>query len=231
MRPWVQIPPPRPFVTILVMLGVFTTSLVGVLVLWLAEVYRRNHKVSNELARKIIHTVHALVVVCWAWFVSYEFIIWAEVLFLAVVIVARHKNFMPWLRRVNRISWGEFFFPAGIIAAALLEPPVFVFAIALLHVGIADSLAAIIGKNYGKKYFYKIHGYQKSFAGLAAFWTASLLILTIFIAANPEAFDHAAWTLILFLPLSLTALEGLSIWGSDNLTIPLAVTVSLTSLL
>jgi len=65
-------------------------------------------------------------------------------------------GFFQSIEQVKRNTFGEYFFPLGILSVALLNPQKEIFTIALLCVGFADGLAALIGQKYGRKNRYKI---------------------------------------------------------------------------
>lgn len=209
------------------MAWILFTSAVGILVLALSENLRRRYKLHNELSRKIVHSVHALSIATWPYFVSYKFIIVAELLFLLAVAIAHKNRLFDWLRDVSRKTWGEFFYPVGIIITALLAPQAWIFVVVLLHIGVADSLAAIVGKRYGQKTSFKIFHYNKSVAGMLTFWVVSLAIVSVFTLTHQSYFNESAWSVIIVLPVVLSVLEGLSVWGTDNIVIPLAVLAGL----
>lgn len=213
------------------MIPVAITVAIGSLILGLSEWARPRRKIGNELSRKIVHMVHAGAVAFWPFFVSYKFVIGVELVFLAAVLLARYFKLFSWLRLVGRKSWGEFFFPLGIIATALLAPPPVVFCFAILHLALADSLAALAGQKFGKKNSYKIFAQTKSISGSLVFWLVSLVLVSVFITLKPEnGLMAITWPYVLFVPIAATMLEAFAPAGTDNLTVPIFVAVALNAL-
>lgn len=189
---------------------------------------RRRLGVSNEDSRKTYHIVHALILASAPFLVSYGFIIALEVLLLAQMIVVRHFKLFPWLYKVGRISWGEYFGIAGVILIALMKPNKWIFLAALLHLGIADAAAALVGKRYGKKHQFKVFGQIKSWPGSAAFYVSSFILTYVVILASQSGGD--AILLVALLPILATTAEAVSPYGLDNFAIPVLVTLVLSTL-
>lgn len=186
------------------------------------------HRVASpELSRKIVHMVHGLVIATGPFFVTYKTIILVECFLLATAIVAKRLGWFKGLSAVNRLSWGELAFPLGVIVSALMAPPAWVFAVAMLHVGLADAVAALVGKNYGKHPF-KVFGQKKSLEGSSAFFIVSGLTMILLLTAAPM--DIAIhMSLVLVVPFASTLAEAATPFGLDNFVIPVVV-VALLSL-
>lgn len=202
--------------------------LAGVLVLAGSELIRRRLGVANENARKTYHVVHALIFSAAPFLVSYNIIIGLEVLILLEILAVKKFNLLPWLYNVGRISWGEYFGIAAVIALALIEPNKWVFLAAMLHLGIADAAAAVVGTRYGRRHQFKVFGQTKSLQGSLAFFVASLGLTTLVILVSNSTSD--SMLLIALLPLITTAAETVSPYGVDNFVIPLLVVMVLNSL-
>lgn len=198
------------------------------IVLW-SEHLRSKRIISSELSRKIPHLVAALVYAASPFLVDFKVIIYLALLNLVGAVLARKYNWFSQARKVDRKTWGDFFFPAGVAATSLMTDSKWVFAAAMLNLGIADTLAALIGKRFGGKHTYKVAGQTKSLAGSLAFWVASVLITALAL----QQLDISAqmfWPIIFWLPLALTAAENAGVYGLDNLTIPVLVVATLNFL-
>ena len=202
--------------------------LAGLAVLAISEFVRKRLGVSNEDSRKTYHVIHALIIASAPFLVSYKIVIILEVLLLAEMMAVKHFNLLPWLYNVGRISWGEYFGVIGVITIALLKPNNWIFLAAMLHLGIADAAAALVGKRYGKKQQFKVFGQIKSLPGSAAFYIASFILTYIVILASQSAGD--AVLLVALLPILATLAEAVSPFGSDNFVIPVLVTLVLGTL-
>ncbi len=196
---------------------------IGGLTVLLAEKLRSRRKINNETARKIIHIAHALTVSTWPFFVSYLFIICVEIVFIFVVVLSRKQGWLSELRNVQRASWGEIFFGLGVILAAALRPSSTAFLIAMLHLGMVDSLATLVGQRL-KSRAYNIFGQRKTVAGTAAAAISSIGVIAGLAVFGNTVFTVSSYVLsLLIFPLVTTFAENFSPYGSDNLTIPLAV--------
>lgn len=195
------------------------STMIGGLIIIVAETLRLKKLISNESSRKSLHMAHGLVVITWAFITSYSFIVMAEAVFLLVVLLARYFKLMQPLRSVNRTSWGEVFFPLGVIGLALLMPSKVVFLVAMLHLGVADAVAALVGRRF-KKGKYHVFSQRKTVAGSSAFFLTSLIIILGLLLFADQSYPVAA---LLIIPPITTLAENLSPYGSDNFTIPLLV--------
>lgn len=203
------------------------SCVLGVILVGLTYILKSKHIVGNETARKMVHFAHALTVAGWPVFVGYWFVIIAEILFLAVVLAAHEYKLFHSLRKINRKTWGEFFFPLGVIVLAVIAPATWVFAFALILLGLADGTAAIIGKR-ATKYHYSMFGHKKTLAGSASFYLVALLVSVIAVCAvSGQLLPSQVWAAIVTIPLLTTFIENVSPYGSDNFTVPLAVYLGL----
>lgn len=210
------------------MLSLLWIISVGLLLLVALEFARRRLKISNEESRKAYHVVHAIIISIAPFLVSYRIIIVLELVLLASMLVVRTFNLFPWLYRVGRLSWGEFFGVAAVILIAWFEPSKWVFLAAMLHFGVADALAAIVGKRYGKNYQFKVFGQKKSWPGSVSFYVASCVLTAVVILAAQSS--NGAVMLLVALPVLTTLAEAVSPYGLDNLAVPVLVTAVLNSL-
>lgn len=197
--------------------------ILGGSVVLLAEFLRHGRLIKSETSRKMIHMAHCFVVAGWPFFLPYRFIFLAELLFVAVVLTAQHINLFKPLWLINRKSWGELFLPFGVITMCLFRPPAWVFAVALLHAGVADALAALLGKRI-KSQAYTIWGQKKSVAGTLVFAFSSLVILVVAFQYLTPAYSAKQFHYSLLSIVSLTTLmENFSPYGTDNVFVPLTV--------
>lgn len=195
-------------------------GLVGGAVAVATEWLRHRKRLPNEIARKILHALHAIVIVLWVQGLqTYSPIIIAEVLFIFVVVLARYRGNLAGLRAVGRRTYGEVLFPIGVIVLCLWQPRHTFFAISMLQLGVSDALAAMVGTQV-KSYVYKVAGYRKSLAGSGAFFLSSIAIFGAYATAH-SSFDLLLASLVVLASIILTVVENLSPYGLDNITIPL----------
>ena len=79
-----------------------------------------------------------------------------------------------------------------------------------------DGFAAIVGKSMKSKE-YKVFGCTKTLAGSCVMFVMSLIItISVFTYSNTELFFVKA----ILLSMIATALEAISVKGTDNITVP-----------
>jgi len=205
--------------TILVILVTFCI-LVG------SEYLARSKDIHAELTRKLVHVAVGTFVAFWPFFLSWREIQVMSLAFFVVICLSIKFNIFRSIHAVKRSITGEVLFAVVIGLLATIVTNKWVFLAAMLHLSVADGLAAIIGLGWGEKNTYKVFGRTKSIAGSAAFLVTSICILTMY-----GLFAHGSTSLatFLWLPLVATALENVAVQGTDNLIMPLFIALVLTS--
>lgn len=207
-------------------------SLAAIFALLLATEYSwRKNKLHPEMARKIIHILVGTYIAFWPFFMSWGVIQVLSLLLFIGIYLSHHFGIFGSIHHVKRSTTGELFYPISIGIIALLEPPAWVFAAAVLHMAIADGLAALVGSHYGKTNQYKIAGHVKSVAGSAAFFLASASIITVVFIFNLSMIGPAGIIILICLPLLVTLIENFFVGGIDNVLVPLSVAITLDILI
>lgn len=205
------------------MIAASGASLVVLLFLLIAEEMREKRKIAGESARKFVHITVGVFVASWPFYLSYFTIQVLCVAFLAAVMISRHFNVFPAIHNIYRKSWGEVLFPVGIALTAFLAYSPWIFAAAILHLGLADGLAAVVGEGYKKARAYTVFGQKKSVAGTLVFWVTSMAITAWLTWASPLELGHLALPLIIGLPFVASLVENISPNGTDNVFVPVVV--------
>lgn len=203
-----------------------TVSVVLALLL-ISEAWWRIRKPHGELSRKFIHITVGTFVAFWPYFLTWNQIILLSIAFIGSVLVSRYFGIFTAIHSVERPTWGEvcFALAVGILALVTREPAIYTAAV--LHMGIADGLAAIAGKKWGAHNSYVILGHTKSIAGSLTFLVVSLWIL---IGYNNGAAVLLQPLQLLGIAAVAMVLENISLRGLDNLSVPLFVAAALTIL-
>lgn len=200
-----------PFVALI--FAVFIIFLVAVE--WWVSGLKLQGGIKGEVVRKLIHIGSALLLLAAPQLLSPMEIVFLLVLVALVLGLGRALGIIHSMHTVQRRSWGELFFPLGIAINALLFLPAFphAYAVGILTLAIADSLAALVGSTWGRHKI-PVMDRRRSFEGSAAFIAATAFILLWF---------GAPMGVPLLIGLFLLAImEALLPWGIDNLTIPVA---------
>lgn len=200
------------------------------LLLMISERLYKKKVVGAEVSRKIVHMGTGVIVAFTPYFLSWSAIQLLSLLFFVGVLISGKFKLFRAIHSVKRVTKGEILYACGIGLCAFIEPAAWIFTAAILHLAVADALAAVVGSKWGSKTRYTLLSHGKSVIGSLTFFYVSALILIsayFFVSAanRPDPY------LLLFLtPLLLTVLENVSWYGLDNVTIPLMVIVLLSSL-
>lgn len=201
---------------LLAILGVF-------IILVASEFLWRKKIIRGETARKFVHILVGSFVAFWPYFLSWQQIQLMSLAFLVVVIISWQKNIFHAVHQVQRKTWGELFFPIGIGLSAVIAPEPLIFTAAILHLSLADGLAAVVGKKYGLLHQYKIGNYTKTLMGTLTFWFTSTLIIFATLLISSSDSQWSMIPIIVWLPLTATLIENVAVMGTDNLFVPLLI--------
>jgi len=195
-----------------------------------AEKIQKNERLNPEVTRKFVHITVGSFVAFWPFLMPDEVIYVICLAFVAVILVTRLSGWFPSIHKVPRKTWGDVLFPVGIAGTLWLAQDPWIFTAAILHLSLADGLAALVGEKYGKTNAYKILGYKKTVAGNAAFFVISLGITTALVWLEPSGFSTIAVPALMLVPIFTTTIESLSVRGSDNIFVPILLTLLLNAL-
>lgn len=204
------------------MLAIILSVMALFALLFIIEFLGRKKVVGPELKRKSFHVISGSFIAFWPWLMSWRVI---ELLALGMLIgvVANYQlGAFNFRKGLGRKTYGDAFLAVAIVAAAYFAGSKIFFALAILNVSLADGLAALIGKRYGKNWRYQVFGQAKTVIGTMTFWLVSLIVaaVALLFAKHQISFNDYVWMIILLPPI-MAALENFSFLGIDNLTVPL----------
>jgi phytol kinase len=205
--------------TILVVLVTFCI-LIG------AEYLSRSKQIHAELTRKLVHVAVGTFVAFWPFFLTWREIQLLSLAFFLVICISIRLNIFRSIHAVKRGMTGELLFAIVIGLLALISTNEWVFAAAMLHLSLADGMAAIVGLGWGDTNSYKVMGKTKSIAGSVAFLVSSFCILALY---GLLAHSTTSFLTILWLPILATITENVAVNGTDNLVMPMLIAIVLTS--
>lgn len=205
-----------------IMLAVFA-CLIGIFgLLVIAELLGKHRLLKGEYHRKFLHIAGGSFIAFWPWLISWRAIQVIALSMLAVMVANHYLGFLNYRGRIGRASYGDMFLALAIFLAASLTNNNIFFAIAILEVALADGLAAVAGIAYGKRWVYKVFNSKKTVIGSMVFWIASVCILGAgLLPAHNIITFQSYYLLLLLLPPLFTLVENFSVFGLDNLVIPL----------
>lgn len=198
-------------------------------VLVLSEILCRKRILKGEYARKFVHITCGTFAAMWPLFLSRWQIVALATLFAVAVVVVKSFRLLRSFRAVRRATYGEILYAVGIIASALVFQDGRIYALAVLHMALADGLAAVVGVYAGKKgHIFKFRGNKKSVAGSVTFAVVSFCLNVAFWLTLPVGQQVVGEVTLLFAflfsmssALILMCAEIMSPRGSDNVIVPL----------
>jgi phytol kinase len=186
---------------------------------WLSQAKPGTYSV--EFTRKFIH----IAVGMWAYgtvllFETRAFAIIPPVAFVFINALSYWQGTFKAMETGEKGQLGTIYFPISfaVIIWLLWSQPHLLVA-SLMPMTWGDALAAVVGRRIGRR-SYTILGSTRSLEGSAVMllvsWVATLVPLLLFVSMPPvTALVIAAVT-----ALGATAVEAISPWGIDNLTVP-----------
>lgn len=192
-------------------------------ILCLAEFGWHKGWMESELGRKAVHMSVGTFVAFWPFFLSWWQVQLLSAAFLVVVLLSKSLNTFSVIHSVQRPTYGEICFALVVGILPFITQDRGIYAAAVLLMGLADGLAAVIGTKYGNTTRYHVLGHTKSIAGTLTFFVVSLAILAGYVAFSPAGFSP--W--LILIALLATLIENIAVMGLDNLFVPLVAALAL----
>jgi phytol kinase len=202
---------------------------IAIVVLWIgllllvASLLNRFGNGNAEVVRKVVHIGTGNVILLAWWLHIPAFVgFGASVLASIVTFLSYSFPILPGINSVGRKSLGTFFYAVsiGILVAWFwtINRPQYA-ALGILVMAWGDGLAALVGQKFGK-HPYKIWDNLKSWEGSGTMAVISFIVSgLIFLSVNGN--NWQTWIVSLSVALVATILEAFSVYGVDNLTVPL----------
>ncbi len=195
------------------------------IILLLSEHLSRRKKTNSEFSRKAVHILVGCFVAAWPWLLDWWQIQLLAIGFILGVTISQYAGIFKAIHAVQRPTYGELCFGAAVGLVPLITHNKWMFAVAILHMALADGLAAVVGVTYGRSNQYKVWGHAKSLAGSLTFFAVSVVLLVAYsLLVGPIGWEH-----VLAIALVSTLLENIALYGLDNLFVPLLVVIVLQS--
>lgn len=195
--------------------------------------YRKWMGADGEWLRKLAHIGTGILSISLPWIFSSRvpvFILCGAsiALLLAIRYLAPIRNRMSGvLDDVSRESWGEVYFPVSVaLLYQLAHGGKLVYAVPLVVLTLADTVAALTGAEYGK-HGYTATGVTKSMEGSIAFFCAAFFSVHVALLVFSDAGRIETLLISLNIGLIVMLLEAIAWRGLDNIFIPLGVFILL----
>jgi phytol kinase len=201
--------------------------------LFVLRLYRKRAAADAEWIRKLAHIGTGLLSIALPWIFSGTlpiFIICGAS--VALLLALRYvplvkKRFFGVLHDVSRQSWGELYFPVSVaLLAHLAHGDKLLYAVPLVVLTLADTVAALTGAEYGK-HGYAATGATKSIEGSIAFFCAVFFSVNVALVVFTQVGRIETLLISLDISLIVMLLEAIAWRGLDNIFIPLGVFILL----
>ncbi len=202
---------------------------IAIVVLWIgllllvASLLNRFGTGNSEIIRKVVHIGTGNVILFAWWLHIPAFVgVGASVLASVVTLLSYSFPILPGINSVGRKSLGTFFYAVsiGVLVAWFwtINRPQYA-ALGILVMAWGDGLAALVGQRFGK-HPYKIWDNKKSWEGSGTMAVVSFIVSCL-IFLSVQGNNWQTWIVSLSVALLATTLEAFSVYGIDNLTVPL----------
>ena len=192
-----------------------------VLVSLALEAIHRKFRIDSKITRKVAHVASGFVAVYFFYFLSFWEYALLVAFFVVFFLIAYRFRFFHSIHLTERATYGEIFYPVGVLAVIFLSyDNKFVAISAIAVMTISDTVAELVGTILAKK--------TKSYAGSVGFLLSAIVL--VFGVGLVFKVDYSAINIIKMLSVccAATITEAFSYYGSDNLTVPVAVVLFLT---
>lgn len=199
-------------------LAVGAASVMFVSVLVAAEAATRRWAIDPEVSRKLVHLSSGVLAAGLPLVMSFPAIVALALLFVPVMVVFRRMGLFPAAHGVERKTWGEAYFPLGVLLAAVLLPRSTPYAYGVLVMGVSDPFASFGGQRYGRR-AYRLLGAHKTYLGSTVFFVTTLA-LTLGTVALADGLSARSIAVVPILAGALAIVEGFSGGGLDDVVLP-----------
>lgn len=212
-----------------VVAGLVGSAAAFIALLTLAEASARRWHLQAEVGRKLAHVSSAVTAAALPLVLPFPAIAGLAAAFVPFMILSRRCQLFPVLHSAERSTFGEIYFPLGVLAAALLVPDGPAYSFGVLVMGIGDALASLIGQRFGRKE-YRVFGAMKTYLGSAAL-LATTLVLGVLTAAILVGISGNVVLIVIGIAAVITIEEGVFGGGADNVVLPVTAAALLRALI
>lgn len=203
--------------------GLVISGWVGLCFL-LAELGRRFGGLQTEHTRKFTHVGAGAVIFFTPWLLSSA---WSVGLlcggFAVILTLSDRLGLLRSVHGVGRRTFGAYLYPVAVFTTYLLaDGDGLLFQVAILVMALSDTVAALVGQRTGQVR-YRVGEGTRSLEGSAAFLALTFLLVMLSLVAAGRGVWPDLLLVTLLVALLATAVESISLLGTDNLLIPYAV--------
>ena len=195
--------------------------------LGILKLIEKKTKINGELKRKLFHITMGLVVLSFPYiFKNRLSVVMIGAICIIIFVLMRHtklkKSIGSILYSVDRESLGEIFFAISVVLIFYWSNGNKVlYSIPILLLTFADSAAALIGKNYGKKNLAQMNEDAKSIEGSFMFFMVAFILTLVPLLLFTNVGREETLIISAIVGFNVALIEMISHTGNDNLLIPL----------
>ena len=191
----------------------------------MAEFAYRKLNVKVEYTRKFVHIASGLMCLSFPYFIQNKWLVLVlAVNFFLLLLLSVKFKFLKGINNVERKTYGSFLFPLTIFVMYIIYQKlnnIDFYYLPLLIFAISDPLGALIGKSFPIKK-YTLFQQQKSYGGSLAFLISALLIGVVYYKFESQFIIN-----VITISILATITEAFSFKGTDNITVPLVVAITM----
>ena len=184
--------------------------------LGLSELAARRWSLRPEVGRKLAHVSCGVLAAALPVALDFSAIVLLAAGFVPFMVVSRRLGLFPVVHAGERTTYGEIYFPLGVLLAAVLVPHGVPYAFGVLVLALADAVAAIAGGRFGRR-TYRLLGAHKTYVGSAAFFATTLAL-----ALPALGFSVRGVLVASAIAAAASVEEGLLGGGADNVVLPVS---------
>lgn len=208
-------------------ISIILVAFIMLVAMGILKIIEKKTKISGELKRKLFHITMGLVVLIFPYIFHnrQSVVIIGVVCILIFILMKRTKlknSIGTILYSVERESLGEIFFAISVVLIFYwTKGDKILYSIPILLLTFADSTAALIGKNYGKKNLAEFNEDAKSIEGSFMFFMVAFILTLVPLLLFTEVGRGETLIISAIVGFNVALIEMISHTGNDNLLIPL----------
>ncbi|HEX8616910.1 MAG TPA: hypothetical protein VF911_04905 [Thermoanaerobaculia bacterium] len=194
------------------------------LLLATAELWSRLGQPKPEWTRKLVHLGGGIIGLFLPWLIESPLVVFVLTASLsALFVIGQKTKLLKSVHGVERKSRGSEYYPLAIWLVFVIAADQRAFYLAgVLVLALADAFAALIGSRYGVMR-YEVEDEFKSIEGSLVFLVVAFAAIFLPLAALTALPRDVCALSALLVAMLVTLFEAVSLEGTDNLFVPLAV--------
>ncbi|TVQ12622.1 MAG: hypothetical protein EA364_08385 [Balneolaceae bacterium] len=206
--------------------GIISLAILSLMVI--SQIISVKTTINKEYTRKLVHFGAGCIVCLFPFvFESLGSVFLLSSVFLVIMAGSKMQHKLDAVHEIGRVSAGAFLYPVAVFIIFWFSGGDWLyFLVPMLLLTISDAAAAIIGKEYGYIQ-YSVNRQTRSLEGSFNFFMISFVVVLIPVLLSHQVQNESAILLALQLALLITAIESVSVYGIDNLLIPVVGFVGL----